>query len=97
MPTDFGSGLAIPQDDIAAGRAGRVAQALEFQVGEDVRQAAIAILRDAAGIEQVLAGGQDDVANLDRHDLVFLVEIDGIGRAEFLAGLAGAFDDSRCS
>ncbi len=38
------------------------------------------------------AGGQDDVADLDGQDLVLLIEVDGVGRAEFLAGLAGALD-----
>ncbi len=66
-----------------------VAQALEFQVGVHIGQAAIAVIRYTAGIEQVPAGGEDDVADLDRDDLIFLVEIDGIRRAELLAGLAG--------
>ena len=82
---------AIAQDDIAVGRTGGIGQTFEFQAGEDVRQAPITILGDPAGVEQIVAGGQDDIANLDGDDLVFLGEIDGIGRAEFLTGFAGAF------
>ncbi len=55
----------VTQDDLAARRAGSIGQALELQAGEDIRQASITILRDAAGIEQVVTCGQDDLANID--------------------------------
>ncbi len=56
--------LPITQHDFAAGGAGRVAHALELQAGEDVGQPAVAVLRDAAGVKSVKAGGQNDIAYL---------------------------------
>ena len=83
-------GLAVAQDDLAPGRAGGVAQPLELHVGVDIGQAAVAVLRQLARIEQLPARGQDDVAYLDLDDLILLVEVDGLGGAEFFAGPAFA-------
>ncbi len=46
---------------------------------------------DAAWVEQIVAGRQDDIADLDGDEFIFLVEVDRIGGAEFLTGFAGAF------
>ena len=66
-------------------------QPFELQAGEDVCQAAVTILLDPAGVEQIEARGKDDIANLDRDVLVFLREIDRSGWAELFTGLASAF------
>jgi hypothetical protein len=55
---------AVAQDDLAAGRAGGVDQALDLQRGVDVRVEAVAVLRDALGVEGLEAGGDDDVPTL---------------------------------
>ncbi len=93
----FGSGLAIAQDDIAAGGTGCVAYPFELQVGENICQFTIAILRDTPGIEQIVTSCQDDVSYFDGRSPPFLVEINCIGWAEFLAGFAGTLSDSRCN
>jgi hypothetical protein len=86
----LGLGDAVAEDDRAVGGAGRVGEPLELEAREDVRQPAVAVLRHLAGVEEVVAGGDDDVADLEGQDRVFLGEVDGVGLAELLAGLAGA-------
>ena len=84
----LGLGDAIPQDDAPARGPGRIDQALEFQAGEDIGQPPVAILGDAAGVEQVVARGDDDIPHLEGDDLILLLEVDGLGGTEDLAGLA---------
>ena len=58
-------GHAIAEHDPPAGRPARVAHALEFEAGEDVGEAAVAVLLDPARVERLEPRGQDDVADLD--------------------------------
>ena len=57
--------LAVAQNDVAVRRSGGAAQPLELEAGEDVRQPAEAVLGDPASVEEVVAGGHDDVALID--------------------------------
>ncbi len=87
MPIAFGL-LAVAQDDVAAGRTGGIDQALDLQGGVDVRVGAVAVVRDAVGVEGLEAGGHDDGADLDLLDLSCLREVDGLALAAGLdAGL----------
>ena len=47
----------------------------------------------AGGVEGLVAGGQDDGADLEGASLLLIVEIDGPGGAEFDAGLAFALGE----
>ncbi len=88
MATDLGVVFAVPQHDLAVGRAGRIAQPLELEARVDVRQTAVTVLRNLRAIERLPTGGNDDVAHRQFDDFVFLIEADGVGRAELLAGTA---------
>ena len=79
---------AVAEHDLAAGRAGGVAQPLELQAGEDVGQPPVAVLRDPLAVEQLPARGDDDVAHLELDDLILLLKSIGIGGADLLADLA---------
>ena len=83
-------GHAVAQHDLPLGGTRSVAHALEFQTGEDVFQPAIAVLRDAARIEELEAGRQDHVAHFQLDDLVFHIEADRLGGAHFFAHAAFA-------
>ena len=80
--------LAVAEHDLAVGRAGRVAQPLELEARVDVGQTPVAVLRDVFRLERLPAGRQDDVADVQLQQLVFLVEANRIGRAQLFAGPA---------
>ena len=84
----FRLGLAVAEHDLAVGRAGGVAQPLELHVRVDVGQPPVAVLRNPLAVEQLPAGGHDDVADLELDDLVLLVVVDGGGGADLRADLA---------
>jgi hypothetical protein len=84
--TFFASLPSLGTQDLAAGRAVRVGQTLEFDVGDDVLELAIAIRRDLLGVIRLPAGGPDDGAGLQADDFFLHVEID---RAVFAGGLDG--------
>ena len=84
-------GAAILTAHCAVGRPAGVDQTLQFHAGQHVVQLAITVLRQAAGVKVMEAGGQDDGADLDIQELLGLLEVDGAGLAEFLAGPAFAF------
>jgi len=90
-PHRLGNGYAITQKYLASSRASGVAQALEFQTGEYICQVPVAVIGDLAGVEQVITGCQDDIADFDGQDFVLLVELDRSGGTEFLTGFAGTF------
>ena len=71
----------IPDQNFAARRAGGVAQALELQAGENVRVAAVAELPHRARVHQVVAGRQDDAADLHLDLLGRHAVVDGLGLA----------------
>jgi len=55
-------GLAVAQNHFAGGGAAGVDQPLDFERGVDVGVVAVAIVRNALGVEGLEAGGQDDGA-----------------------------------
>ncbi len=77
-------------DEMPHARAAGRQEALVFKAGDDVGDAAVAVKIEARGIEGLEAGGEDDRTDMDRHRLFLVVEIDGAGGAEFLAGPAFA-------
>ncbi len=85
-------GLSITQNNISRSRPRRIGQALELQAREHIRQTSIAVIAHASCVEQVIASGKDDIANIDVQHFILLVEIDRARWAEFLASLACAFD-----
>ncbi len=88
----FGLGHAIAQDHIAIGWPGGIAHALKFHAGEHIGQPPVAVLRDASRIKQIVACGQNDIADIDLNDLVLLLEVNGVGLggAEYLTGFTFA-------
>ena len=62
-------------------------QPFVLQAGNHIRNAAIAVGGQGGGVEGLVAGGQDEGANLEGESLRFIVEIDGPGRAELDTGL----------
>ncbi|OPZ85249.1 MAG: hypothetical protein BWY76_01490 [bacterium ADurb.Bin429] len=90
---------AVAQGDLAAGGAGSVHQALDFEAGIDAGVLAVAVFGDALGVKRLEAGGDDDGAYLDLGDLFLLVKINGVALASGLAALlalAGLEVDARC-
>ena len=85
---DRGRRLAVLLDDLAAGRAHGVAQPLEFQAGVHLGEAAVAPLFELAGVDQIVAGGHDDGADLQLADAVLVVHHDGARLAELFAHAA---------
>ena len=83
-------GLAIAQDDVAIGRSRRVGQALELDARKHVRQTPIAVVADLACIEQIVARGEDDVANRHIDEFILLGKINCARRTELLARFARA-------
>ena len=79
---------AVPQDDLAAGRAGGVDQPLDLQRGVDVRVGCRSRSTDVlAGSKGWKPGGQDDGPDLDLLDLLGLREVDALPIAGLDAGL----------
>ena len=79
----------VPQQDLAAGRAGRVHQALDLERGVHVRVAAVPVLRDLRGVERLEAGGHDDRPDLDLLVAVLLAMVDRLRLADGGAHAAG--------
>ena len=86
----FGLSFFIAQDDLTFCRTSRVDHAFKFQTGEDIFQFAIAILRNARCIKEIVAGRKDDIAHINLQDFIFLLKVNGIGFswAKFLTGFA---------
>ena len=61
----FRAGAAVAEDDLAVGRSGRVAQPLKLKAGKDIGQPAVAVVGDAAGVEEIKAGRKNDIADFD--------------------------------
>jgi len=91
----LGHSLTVPQDNLAIGRPRGIDHAFELQAGEYVFQSAVAILGDTLDIEEIIPGSQDDIADFNFENFVFLFEVDGIriGGAEDLAGFAFALQE----
>src|SRR3989304_43237 len=83
-------GLAVAEHDLAVGRSCGVAQTLEFHIGEHVCQPAVSVLRNALAVEQLPAGGQNDVAHFDLFHAVQHGVLDGLHLAVVFADLAPA-------
>ena len=62
---------------LAAGRAVRVGQALELDAGDDVGEAVVAVGLDLGGVVGLPAGGPDHGADLELDGLFLHAEIDG--------------------
>jgi hypothetical protein len=56
-----------------------------------IRQASVAVVADLAGIEQIVAGRKDDVADFDGEDFILLVELDRAGGQNFSQALQVPF------
>ena len=69
------------------GAAGRE-QPFVLQAGDHVGDAAVAVRGDAAGIEGLIARGQNDRPDVDGDHRPGVREVDGPGGAEFFAGPA---------
>jgi hypothetical protein len=94
--TFFASLPSAGAQDLAAGGALRIGQALEFEAGDDVGKAVVAVGLDLRGIVGPPAGGPDHGADLQRDGLFLHVEIDRADRAGRLGLLAlGRADDGR--
>ena len=54
----------IPHQNFAAGGSGGIAETLEFKTGEYIGIGPISVLLNAGGIKGVIAGSQNDAADL---------------------------------
>jgi hypothetical protein len=82
--------LAVAQDDLAGGGPRRVDQAFHLQPRVDVGIGAVAVVRDALGIEHLEPGRQDDRPDLDLLDRLLLLEVDRVAVAAGLDAGLGA-------
>src|ERR1019366_9063450 len=69
---------AVAEDHITARWTRGVDEALDLQGGIDVREGAIAVLRNALGIKGLEPGGYNNRADLDFLDLLRLLEVNGL-------------------
>ena len=68
--------------DVPAGGTGGREQALVLHAGDDIRVAALAVLRILVPVEEVITRGHDDRAHVHVDQLVLLLEIDALDRTD---------------
>jgi hypothetical protein len=66
---------------------------LKFQAGNDIGRSLVAVDIVDLRIEDFTPRGNDDCAGLDGQFFFFILEIDGLGRAEFFTDLASSFGE----
>src|SRR5450759_3382681 len=73
--------------EVTAGRAARVDEPLVLHGVDDVVEPAVAVLRDRSRVVHVEAGSDDDRADVERHRIILLLEVDraALARLDALA------------
>jgi hypothetical protein len=79
---------AVLEDNLAFGRAGSTTESLEFEAGDDIIVALVAVLRDGSRVKGIKTGGYDYGTNFYLNYFILLLKINGIWFAEFLANPA---------
>ena len=77
---------------MAAGRPGGIGHPLELKAGYHVVISPVSVLSHHRGVEGFKAGGHNYVADLYLYELLFLIEVDGLGLAGGQALLAVGAD-----
>ena len=87
------SGVVLPSRNTILPEVGTssITHPFKLDAGKDIGQPSVAVITHPAGIKEVIAGGQDDIAHVHCEQFFLLFVVNGLGGTDLFTDFAGAF------